>query len=256
MKLKKAIANFGLLSLVLFLGTSSIFGYHVDKENACSVVSDMENGPRKVWFHLRDLTNLQYTESLLGFLEGATEGWDNLYDASPSSNGFHLVSLVGEKRAVIQGLPPFTGNEVVMWETKTILPSSYSFVKDRDVDFEEDIWLRDMMTDEVVQLSVQDMTFVEPLPNGVRFFEMYFKDPNLSSGANRYDIINEQLFHQTRNGIRVNQTGKVTVVNINGQIVQEYELNAGQFLRVFPSLAPHLVKFENVNIETVKKFIK
>ena len=135
-----------LLLLCFCLAFGPVIGANANRNilvpgSSISVSSELDEGPRKVWFHLRDLLNLQYTEALLGFLEGATEGWDNIYDASPSSNGFRLSSLVGEKPAVIQGLPPFTGNEVVMWEAKTTLPGSFSFVKDRDVDFQEDIWL-------------------------------------------------------------------------------------------------------------------
>ena len=211
---------------------------------------------QKVWFHLRNESNQLYFESLLGFLDGATEDWDNLYDASPNSSGFHLVSMVGEDQAVIQGLPQHTGDEVILWEAKTPTVGTYTFTKDRDFQFDVDIWLKDLTTQGIVKISEEDFVFTETASNSTRYFEMYFKDPEVGIEEEQIADVNKRIFVKSTNGTMITEEGNISVYDIQGRIVQQYELRAGNYMREFPSHGIHLVKFENNQIQTVKKFVE
>ena len=61
-------------------------------------------------FNLTDNQKDNFSESLVGFVNGATKGVDKLYDASLfSNNGTQLYSLINDKKFAIQGLPSLNG---------------------------------------------------------------------------------------------------------------------------------------------------
>ncbi|MFT5336230.1 MAG: hypothetical protein ACI9YL_000223 [Luteibaculaceae bacterium] len=206
---------------------------------------------KKIWVQLRDPLNLLKTEALVGFLEGATEGWDNLYDARPNSSGFHLASLVGDQRAVIQGLPPFTGDEVIQWEALTNLPGEYEFVKDRDFNLPDDVWLKDLSTDEVVKLTEEPLVFTQELGNAFRFFEMYFKDPSTVGVQETFNTSSQ--FAQKENTATVNANGTISVFDTGGRLIDQYDLILGEELRTPSVSGVYLFKFQNSNSTEVLK---
>jgi hypothetical protein len=55
---------------------------------------------------------------LIGFLEGATKKWDRNFDASPLGGELSVVSLVDEKPAMIQSLPPFSVQYTVVFQVQ------------------------------------------------------------------------------------------------------------------------------------------
>lgn len=81
----------------------------------------------KIWLNLSS-NNGAFSQILIGFVAGATEGYDHLYDGQRlnSGNVVNFYSLVDNYRLAIQGLPPFNGEEIIRLGIKNTVSENIS----------------------------------------------------------------------------------------------------------------------------------
>lgn len=66
----------------------------------------------RIWINLSEADGSFRNQILLGFVRGATDGRDRLFDARNMSGGAaYLYTLIGDDKMNIQGLAPLTGDE-------------------------------------------------------------------------------------------------------------------------------------------------
>lgn len=76
---------------------------------------DQTRAKNRLWIHLTD-SNLAYKQALVGYVDGATNAYDRLFDArlSDQSSDFNLYSLLDAQPYTIQGRSlPFAQSDVV-----------------------------------------------------------------------------------------------------------------------------------------------
>ncbi|MBF8148963.1 T9SS type A sorting domain-containing protein [Winogradskyella sp. F6397] len=202
-------------------------GFYRDSED-----SSISIEKQLVWLNLSNETNLAST-ALIGYVDGATEGKDRLYDAYANSDGFNLYSLISEEeKMVIQGLPlPFVDTNIVPLGLELLQNGIYNIaIADvRGSLFEaqeQDIYLEDTYTGEVHDLRVAPYTFTgEAGIFNDRFVLRYTPSISLSidevSNTNTYAYINDaMLFVRSSNTIK-----SVEVYDINGKQIVSHMSN-------------------------------
>ena len=202
-------------------------GFYRDSED-----SSISIEKQLVWLNLSNETNLAST-ALIGYVDGATEGKDRLYDAYANSDGFNLYSLISEEeKMVIQGLPlPFVDTNTVPLGLELLQNGIYNIaIADvRGSLFEaqeQDIYLEDTYTGEVHDLRVAPYTFTgEAGIFNDRFVLRYTPSISLSidevSNTNTFAYIYDaMLFVRSSNTIK-----SVEVYDINGKQIVSHMSN-------------------------------
>lgn len=210
---------------------------------------------QKLWFQLRRPADQVKTEALLGFLPNATEDWDRLYDARPNEGAFGLASLVGDEKAVIQGLPQFTGNEIVRWVGTFDKVGEYQFYFDRSSEFEGEVWLKDDVLDEVVKLELETPYSFFQSETGARNFTMYFMDPGVI-GVDENGIASRTFLQTNKDGFTALEKGQVRVFDLGGKLIQDYSIGKNESIRPTNNQGVFIVHFENQNGSEVIKWAR
>jgi len=194
--------------------------------------SDKKNG--RSWFLLRRENEIN--SILVGFLNGATFEFDNLYDGpfDVTNTKLGFYSLVGnQKKATIQGLPELTTiEEVISLGFVVDKIGTYTIeISEEHIDPDYYIFLKDTKENRVIDLRKETYTFIvdDIGENNTRFKVHYTKDPQTLKIDDQiiqerklmaYVNVNKELVVQLKNTLE--QIESVKLVSILGREVDMY----------------------------------
>ncbi len=117
----------------------------------------------RIWLRITNANNA-YRQALVGYVEGATNAIDRLYDGnSITSNEINLYSLENNKKLAIQGRAlPFINTDIVPLGYMITTPGEYAIAIDKlDGLFldGQDIYLEDLLLNVTHHLSTSSYTF-------------------------------------------------------------------------------------------------
>ncbi|MFT5336232.1 MAG: hypothetical protein ACI9YL_000225, partial [Luteibaculaceae bacterium] len=188
--------------------------------------------PKKMWLSLEEwnVSSPKHTETLIGFLDGASSEWDRVYDARPNKGSFAIGSLVYQNNssgnaskgheAVIQGLPEFTGDEVIDLVLGIDVPGAYELDIMKHINFEnQEVWIHDPTIDVDHLLSQQPFIF-QVNEAGEYPIQLMFREPGVI-GITEKVVPRALEFKRTGDLWKSNVDGSYSVFNLAGQIMEK-----------------------------------
>lgn len=142
---------------------SYAIGVTADSENHKTANTKATIEKHRVWLNLSN-TQGAFKQLLIGYITGATNGWDNNYDGlAPDANKYiNFYSINDGKKLIIQGRAvPFTDSDVVPLGYKSEIVGELTIAIDHtDGDLDNHpILLADTKTGIVQDLKAGDLTF-------------------------------------------------------------------------------------------------
>ena len=218
----------------------------------------------KLWISLQeqDGDKPERTECLIAFIQGATPGWDRLYDATSNNDGLELTTVVpllddqgnktGQKSAVIQGMPHREGTEIIDLELWINAPGTYEVNLDRQLGLlGQEVWIWRAATEEKVEISNQPF-IVEAEQAGLVEVQLMFYEPG-TSGIE--DQLSKKLNLVERRGVwRANMSGEVMVVSLAGQVLESKQVRSGENFQI--STQRGLLVFKAENGDFAKRLLR
>ena len=200
---------------------------------------------RKMWLALQDFGVAQpmKTTCLVAFLPGATDRWDRLYDARSNAEGMGISSVVNDngvpKRAVIQGLPSFSGDEVLTLQMDFLAAGEFELGFDSLFNFEgQEVWIIDSLKQSVHRLDQSNYIFLVE-NSGPYFLTLQFTEPG-SAPVGLAEVSSEEVFpfDYVNETVLVKKDGFGLLTNVLGQVVFQGPVKRGEELRVkdFPAI--------------------
>ncbi len=200
-----------------------------------------------------------YSETLIGFLDGTTNGFDNKYDGIRRSGNIY-TKLVDDdgNYYVIQGLPPYTEDIDIKLCYKASVEGSYT-IKVVDIEnFEnsEGIYLKDLEKNIITDLTKEQeyiFNITETGHNEDRFLVKFTKGP-IGIGENDDNI--EDMFHIYSSNDKLvvknmHNEGAfdLYIYNISGQLVSSQKLtnNCSCEIPMYGSPGIYIVKVVGEN---------
>ena len=137
----------------------------------------------RIWLNISNTTGA-YDEMLLGYIQGATNEIDNLYDGKtfPAGNVVGLYSLLNDVKLSIQGRAlPFSNDEIIPLGFTTTIAGNFAIqLEDFDGVFEnENVYLHDMSDDTYHNLKEAAYSFSAEIGTHNTRFELRFVDGTL-----------------------------------------------------------------------------
>jgi len=234
-------------------------------ENSDMTVTNNVTEKHRIWLDLTAPNN-QYNRILIGYVTGATEGKDRLFDATNiNKTDFRLYSKADDHKLLIQGRPvPFVDTDKV--DLEAMLPSSgtYTFaINSLDGLFEDEtqgIYLEDKELDIIHDLRNSPYTF--DADSGVQQdrFVLRYTDENKQLGIEDVITNNELSIFTVNNHVTaVSNTSNIksfTMYDVNGRLltnnrnlnVTEYSINTNNY-----STGTYLVTIELKDGRTLTK---
>ncbi|UGS23822.1 reprolysin-like metallopeptidase [Flavobacterium channae] len=167
----------------------------------------------RVWLNLND-SNVSYSQTLIGYMDGASAGFDNIIDARILDDSkTMLYSISNDDKLVIQGKGmPFTNDDVVPLGLKVLAPGSYTIsLENLDGLFvDQNVYLKDNFTNTIHDIKQSAYSFTTQ--DGT--FENRFSVVYNNSVLGNDDFINENVLtvYSNQNGIVINTTEKISEV--------------------------------------------
>ena len=88
----------------------------------------------RIWLDIVNGSNLSSATTLIGYVEGATIGFDNMFDAATNQSSFGIYSVFADEKLIIQGKPlPFNQDDTVPLGINIISNGNY-FIAIKSVD--------------------------------------------------------------------------------------------------------------------------
>ncbi len=211
----------------------------------------------RVWLNLND-ANTSYNQILVGYMEGATNGVDNMIDGKTlDTSKPMLYNVLDDEAYVIQGKGlPFNDEDVVSLGLKVLEAGNYS-VNIEQVDGlfnEQDIFLKDNELNITHDLKQGEYQFTTQSGEFTDRFELVFRAGALS----QEEVVSNQFIsvYTTQTGIQVNSSENIeaiTVFDVLGRkLFESNQINETQF--TITSLTANkqalIVKVKDVNGNT------
>ena len=177
-------------------------------------------------------------ELLLGFSEYTTDDYDYGYDAkNTEDNGDDLSLVLGEQKMLMQAYSDITPDKVVPLILNASGNYSYELkiTQLEHIDPDQKIYLKDNLTGTYYDLTSQGCSFSSEAGEFNSRFEIVFQSEEESLGTVESEYEYNLIFYsnQTDQLFVKNLTQsveKLMLINIQGQIVQEYEDLSAQTL--------------------------
>lgn len=192
--------------------------------NSNTTQSDEKN---RIWLNL--YSDSTFRQMLVGYIDGATDGQDRLFDGdSFTNNEINIYSLLDNRKLVIQGKGlPFDENDVVPLGYKITNPGVYSIAID-EVDGifagSQTIYLRDKLLTIDHDIKTSPYTFSATAGNFDDRFELVYVTNAL--GTNNPNEINTFAMI-SNNTIRIESSELIKEINIYdiaGKLINTYSL--------------------------------
>ncbi|MBW4361111.1 T9SS sorting signal type C domain-containing protein [Flavobacterium taihuense] len=189
----------------------------------------------RVWLNLTNSGGV-FKQLLVGYIAGATNGLDNLYDGI-SFNGNSYVdfySVDNEKMLTIQGRAlPFDQTDEVPLGYKTSIAGIFEISIDK-VDgalVDQNIFIEDKVTGDIVDLKKRSYSFSTAIGIFNDRFVLRYIDNNLKKNVlstNKSDLVNQSLLVSVKkHQININSSyeilDKVMVYDLNGRLLYKKE---------------------------------
>jgi hypothetical protein len=209
---------------------SQFFRTANSKKNA-----DLEK--HRIWLDLVS-PNKTATSQMIGYIEGATNGDDFLYEAKSSLvSGFQFYSIIDNKNFKIQGRQlPFDQNDVV--PLGVIVPTDGKYTvainttDGRFKDVNTKIYLEDKVTGDIHDLTVSPYQFDIVKGNYSNRFALRFTNQRLSNTENELNVNSVSVYVKNDNVILKSDIQIIKsyeVYNVLGQLIsKETNINALQ----------------------------
>lgn len=191
----------------------------------------------RIWM---SLTNDQgaYAQTLLGFVTGAADGFDNGYDGEimDSGNFVMLYSLLGDKKLAIQGRSlAFNEADVIPLGFKSSMGGTLTISNELTDGFMQNqaVYLHDKLTGEMINLQEASYSFTTEPGTIENRFELKFVSSTLGTDVPALDKNN--IIVATNGGqIEVKSTVEpiesITVYDINGKVIyRQAQINESTF---------------------------
>jgi hypothetical protein len=194
------------------------------QSEATSTVSQLEK--HRVWLHINN-TGGAYDEMLVGYVQGATDDFDNKYDGAtfPAGNVVGIYSILSDKKLSIQGRAlPFDSADVVPVGFTTTIAGEFSIgLENFDGQFDSQmVYLYDKSTSSYYDLKQGDFTFTTTVGTFDDRFELRFINGTLGTDSpitpeNAVQVIKKDKVISVDSG---NQTIKsVAVYDVTGKLI-------------------------------------
>ena len=172
-------------------------------------ISASSNEKHRVWLNLND-ANTSYNQILVGYMDGATNGVDNLIDGKVLDTSKPMIyNVLNNEEYVIQGKGmPFSDDDVIPLGLKVLTAGNYSInIEQVDGLFDtQDVFLRDNMTNITHDLKQGAYQFATQDGDYKNRFELVFKAGTLSED----DFIASTIsVYTTNNGIQVTSSDRL-----------------------------------------------
>jgi len=201
----------------------------------------------RIWLDLINPSN-QNSRILIGYVTGATEGKDRLFDAyNINKTSFSLYSKIGEDKLLIQGRPvPFVDTDKVNLEAKIPSNGEYTFaLSSVDGLFEnpdQGIYIEDLELDIIHNLRTSPYTFTGESGVHEGRFILRYTDEEEQILAVEEVVTNNQLSIFTANNqvTAVSSTSNIKtfkIYDVNGRLLannqnlnnQQFSINTNNF---------------------------
>ena len=218
----------------------------------------------RVWLNISN-TGGAYDETLVGYVQGATNGLDSLFDGKtmPAGNVVSLYSILGTTNLSIQGRTlPFDQNDVVPIGFSTTLTGDFTIALENfDGLFNnQNIYLLDKTTNTYYDLKAQSVTF--NLAASGTFndrFELHYTSSLLSTTNSNFTANDVQIIKKDKH-IAVKSTNEsitsIQVFDLLGKsIYASNKINSLEFNSTDFNIAPQIliVKVTLDNDEIITK---
>lgn len=218
------------------LGTNNTNFY---KNSEVAKSGDVVSEKHRVWLNLTTQSDSNFSQALVGYIEGATNeynpGYDGLYYGADQ---FVLYSLINNESYTIQGKAlPFSDQDTVLLGFKTNIQGALTLSIDHlDGLFagQQDVYLEDKMLHVIHDLKSGPYSFSSEA--GVfndrfvlRYVDVSLQTPDISNIEN--GIIIYPSSNEIRLDSKVQSIKKYIVYNVLGQVLASNEkVNANQFV--------------------------
>lgn len=221
--------------------------FKTNQQSAASISEQLER--HRIWLSLNNPQGA-YSQMLLGYVEGATDDFDSLFDGKtlPAGNSVSIYTMVGNDDLAIQGKSlSFSDNDIIPIGYNTTINGEFSInLDDFDGIFnEQNVYLLDKATNTIHDLKNAPYSFVTEAGIIEDRFQLGFSSQALSLGnpiqASRdvkvislnhqlqvispsvaiakvelFDILGKSLFSQ--NGLNTNLF-ETTLLNVSSQVL-------------------------------------
>ncbi|RBA29061.1 choice-of-anchor J domain-containing protein [Flavobacterium tibetense] len=216
----------------------------------------------RIWLNLND-ENTSYNQILVGYMEGATNGVDNMIDGKLlESEKPLLYNLVNNEKYVIQGRAlPFTDEDVIPLGLKILTSGNYSIsIEVFDGLFaSQDIFLKDNTSNVIHDLKQSAYTFGSSEGIFENRFEIVFKNSTLSNE----DFINsgDLIVYTTNNAITINAPESIKQVKVFDLLGRKlfndasFKEKSASINSILPANQALFVKVELINGQIITKKI-
>lgn len=222
----------------------------------------------KIWLNLYNDQGA-FSQILIGFIEGATTGIDQLYDGNRLSGNEHLsfYSLADNVKLAIQGSPPFRGSETITLGFDNWIEDSVSLRVGIDQispllkEKAEGIYLFDKKTERHHDLQTSDYEFKAPHneDQSDRFL-LYFSNQgnNFFNNENHTERIhwysqNDILYIKSLSNEKIKD---VQMYDLNGRIIRKVQVDDFKTRLFWSGLATRAIYILRVRLQNQNTITK
>ena len=169
----------------------------------------------RIWLNLND-ANVSYNQTLVGYTDGATSGFDNAIDGRILDDSKPMLySVLNADKLVIQGKGlPFTDEDIVLLGLKVLVPGNYT-ISLENVDglfANQDVFVKDMDTNVIHNIKQGPYSFTSQEGTFENRFELVYKNTTLGGE----DFVDENVLtvYTSNNGIVLNSSALISEVVI------------------------------------------
>ena len=167
----------------------------------------------RIWLNLND-ANVSYNQTLVGYTDGATSGFDNAIDGRILDDSKPMLySVLNTDKLVIQGKGlPFTDEDIVPLGLKVLVPGNYT-ISLENVDglfVSQDVFVKDMHTNVIHNIKQVPYSFTSQDGTFENRFELVYKNTTL--GGDDFVDENALTVYTSNNGIVLNSSALISEV--------------------------------------------
>ncbi|TWH92322.1 reprolysin-like metallopeptidase, partial [Flavobacterium cheniae] len=167
----------------------------------------------RIWLNLND-ANVSYNQTLVGYTDGATSGFDNAIDGRILDDSKPMLySVLNADKLVIQGKGlPFTDEDIVPLGLKVLVPGNYT-ISLENVDglfVNQDVFVKDTDTNVIHNIKQGPYSFTSQEGTFENRFELVYKNTTL--GGEDFVDENALTVYTSNNGIVLNSSALISEV--------------------------------------------